>query len=628
MKNGTGSPDVSVSVEMSPNPMFGNPHLQSSGSRGSRDEVPENPDNTLMSDDDSTSSLRSLGNSFSSRKRGRPYTRGQRRQTVIAESASVETEHFEGINNVVHSWRTFWWAFLIHLVYPFGPIYVRVFNGLNAFKNLRFGFTTPTEFFFTHILLGLPSVVTVFALRDPVAMHIYKWELLALWFSHISRVLGIAVKYSHCPKHVLDEFLCHDVVNEAEAVTNDLMLPSGWFQPTYRQWLPIIKRAEDLASSSIAVQALTMGNGLRQHIEYVGNALVSSMDGIIRDYEERPEMKTAGFTVHRSTKSSAVDGEGNGVPVIEISVGLVVIALLDADNLKSAHVSMKANDLRSVVLGIIPSCLGIFFRLYKGEEGGGDHPASGLFIFTIVYCSFWNWWSFYRFLETAVVDYQRRYLLQYELLNMLHPNVMTDQKTGTSTVVPAMLNMRRGHNSAAYLCLRQTLKHLGKDYRLRLGWIVSYSMFVCVAFMVSFLQLAFSSAKRMGVEHVYAVWFLFTVSVFILRAIKWANKYNEVPTKELRYVDIQILQAYVDERKHLMLHDGTDNSKMLELQSNSIGFLQSLRMFIEHDDIHASIKIAGVRADWKLLQLVAVSFLGFLGTLVEVVGLETILGLE
>ena len=77
-----------------------------------------------------------------------------------------------------------------------------------------------------------------------------------------------------------------------------------------------------------------------------------------------------------------------------------------------------------------------------------------------------------------------------------------------------------------------------------------------------------------------------------------------------------------------MLHDGTDNSKMLELQSNSIGFLQSLRMFIEHDDIHASIKIAGVRADWKLLQLVAVSFLGFLGTLVEVVGLETILGLE
>ena len=28
-------------------------------------------------------------------------------------------------------------------------------------------------------------------------------------------------------------------------------------------------------------------------------------------------------------------------------------------------------------------------RLGKGLAGGGDHSASGVFIFSIVYCSFW-----------------------------------------------------------------------------------------------------------------------------------------------------------------------------------------------------------------------------------------------
>ena len=40
-----------------------------------------------------------------------------------------------GRPHVRHDWKIFWWAFFVHLLYPFGTLYVYFFNGKQAFEH-------------------------------------------------------------------------------------------------------------------------------------------------------------------------------------------------------------------------------------------------------------------------------------------------------------------------------------------------------------------------------------------------------------------------------------------------------------------------------------------------------------
>ena len=77
------------------------------------------------------------------------------------------------------------------------------------------------------------------------------------------------------------------------------------------------------------------------------------------------------------------------IPVLEVSAGIMLLAMVSSDRLKTTHFSFRRTALNAGFLALIASTIGIWCRLGKGQAGGGDHSASGVFIFSIVYCSFW-----------------------------------------------------------------------------------------------------------------------------------------------------------------------------------------------------------------------------------------------
>ena len=137
--------------------------------------------------------------------RSRVMSRAHRRNSTF-QAASTSIYTIKGQPHVVQDWGIFTWALLIHLFYPLGSLYVYLVDGKQCFENLRFGFGGFMQITFTHILFILPLVALIWILIEPSAMEEYGLEITVLWFSHFSRLIGIAVKYSHLDKLKLEEF--------------------------------------------------------------------------------------------------------------------------------------------------------------------------------------------------------------------------------------------------------------------------------------------------------------------------------------------------------------------------------------------------------------------------------------
>ena len=87
----------------------------------------------------------------------------------------------------------------------------------------------------------------------------------------------------------------------------------------------MIDEAEHAANASVNLNLITSGHGLALHMQFLGEKACDSVLTRIQDYLDRPEVKRRGFTVIKSQ----YEMEGSKHPVVEVSIGLLLIALLD-----------------------------------------------------------------------------------------------------------------------------------------------------------------------------------------------------------------------------------------------------------------------------------------------------------
>ena len=536
--------------------------------------------------------------------------------------SDVSVFAIQGQPQIKMDWKIFWWAFLVHFTYPLGTLYVYFVDGSRCFYNMRLGTGGFMQISFTHVLFLLPIIALVWMLADESAKSQYQWEIIVLWFSHFSRLIGIAVKYSHLNKYTFHQFKNADM-GEAQVIQANMMLPSGWFEPQLERWFHHLDDAEHLTNRTIGLHTLTLAHGLKQPMTYVGEVSVSKIKELIQPLVNNEQVKKEEWTIFEKVKRTV---NGDEVPVIEVSAGLILLSFLSSKDMSASHITFPRTLLNSAIFGLLSATIGIWYRMAKGLPGGGTHNASGFFIFTIVYCTFWNFWSFCTFLECAVIDSQRRYLLRKKLTDQLICKVSDD---GLFHILPKLINLRQGTNASTYIAMRQAIKSLGKDFRLRLQWIVSYCLFLCLIFMLSFFTLVGKKNKTFKEPQWYALYFLLSFGpCYILRALYWADKANSITSDvELRQFEIQIMQAHVEMNVTLRNSIDGKNKATLKIEQNTISFLRECTKFIARDDHLKPIRIVGVRADWKLLRGVVATILAFLITFAEFVGLEA-LGIE
>ena len=159
-------------------------------------------------------------------------------------------------------------------------------------------------------------------------------------------------------------------------------------------------------------------------------------------------------------------------------------------------------------------------------------------------------------------------------------------------------------------------------------WLVTYALFLVLCFFASFFHLALSVDKTFGMLQVYALYFTVVIGLFYaIQALYWANEANSIPHSELQALDLQIMQGHAELSTTLMFSKGaTAEKEIVEIEKNVLNSIQHISTYIERDSNINPIKIAGVRADWKMFQGFIAIVVGFIATMIELIGLETILG--
>ena len=288
--------------------------------------------------------------------------------------------------------------FLVHLLYPLGPIYIYLRYGKKPFRNLAFTCHSPQAFFLSHLPFIISLIAALWVLADRRAREIYGHEVVVMWLSQISRLLGVGVKYAFCDPEFFHSYLHSEDAAAVELAAKNLMLPSGWFSPSLEQWLPVIDRAEHMSNVSFCIQGMTIGKGLSQDVMFAGKENVEQMLEFIKPYKDLDEVKSREF---HATEGRGVEGymASKSIPTLRVSIGLLLIAMV-MDKRKDSKpfcfhpfVDMALN---SLFISLCFVCVGIFHRIFAlGQPGQGDHEAAGFFIFSIVYVSLFNYWAFF-----------------------------------------------------------------------------------------------------------------------------------------------------------------------------------------------------------------------------------------
>ena len=165
-------------------------------------------------------------------------TRRFRRYSTAKTYTSMHLREINGIPRIKNNRSIFIEIFLVHLLYPFSYVWLLYYYGETGLDNLGFSFKKVTSYVVTHIPFTILISLVIWAAVDQKGIwEVYYGELVTLFFMHISRLLAIAVKYSHVDRDALTSYLLHHDYGEAWKATGDLMLRTGWAAPTYEQWM-------------------------------------------------------------------------------------------------------------------------------------------------------------------------------------------------------------------------------------------------------------------------------------------------------------------------------------------------------------------------------------------------------
>ena len=125
----------------------------------------------------------------------------------------------------------------------------------------------------------------------------------------------------------------------------------------------MIDEAEHAANASVNLNLITSGHGLALHMQFLGEKACDSVLTRIQDYLDRPEVKRRGFTVIKSQ----YEMDGSKHPVVEVSIGLLLIALLDTHEKKKRKIERYLRICVYIIIVLAPSFVGIVYRSFGGK---------------------------------------------------------------------------------------------------------------------------------------------------------------------------------------------------------------------------------------------------------------------
>ena len=421
--------------------------------------------------------------------------------------------------------------FLYHISPPIlNNIAITLVEGHQAAKNQQMGRVLSFDNIirsFVYISLGL--FLSEFALTP--------LEIIMLFGFFVARSATIAVKYGYRSQCEMSKFHSEtDPEKAAKHLTQNLL--SAWINPAYNTVVKLIQLASEHASFKTNVDWFTQQENLKMKITFLGKercnevfkilevetgafgdgTLCPSLDNIGHKLDECGLQQELFGSIKGATRASG-EGQCNlgsmkctrqDVQYLQVPAGTLVSGLF----LQASRGSrLRAIILFwvSIVVILLVILLPMFVRtstihwfpdiarnnsitpIHNPKNNDG---VAGLAYAFFVIGGVINGLSLFMFVLCSVVDYSRRAKTLEIIRSLLRPTYCQDKKTKGFVVAPPLIDLRINQNIFGMNLMNQTMLFFGKEYLLRLQFVLSYVLLFLLLIVLDTLSRVFLSTEQ------------------------------------------------------------------------------------------------------------------------------------
>ena len=354
-------------------------------------------------------------------------------------------------------------------------------------------------------------------------------EMSVLTTLYISRALIIAVKYGFRPQAEMRKYHSETDPNKVNDSLSQNLL-STWMSPTYCTIVNQINLASEHAAFKTNIDWFTQQENLKMKITFIGKERCNKVFNDILDIkpgscagqpqamelDKCPQQTKLFGSVQGATRTdpsetelcelSTLCCERNDVHFLQVPAGMLISGLFlqttKGTNLLST-ILLWVGILFMVVLTLIPMFVRATTIAYFPEisqtnnitlvhSPGKNDSLAGLGYAMYIISSMMNGGSMLIFVLCSVVDYKRRFNTLEITRCLLRPHYSIKNKAlGSFIASPPAIDLRIRQNIFGINLIQQTMLWFGKEYLLRLQFVLSFVLVGLLVIIVDTLSAIF-----------------------------------------------------------------------------------------------------------------------------------------
>ena len=459
----------------------------------------------------------------------------------------------ESVGKVSCNFFVFLKQFIYHLLPPFvNCLLCRVLEGSQGATNQAMWSPSSSAisaffWYFTRCTEALPYLVLIFHYSGNAVSPTECGIMVAVW---LSRALMIGVKYSLRPTSALKKF--HAIRDKVEA-TNEMNknLLASWIHPSRSHVIDVVHAAAEYASLKSSIDWYTKGAKLSLPVIFVGkercrkvldylhvqksgnvNAEVCNKLDLDQHLETRfgpvegatrrdgkgcrrlsgVDVSACATTTIAASTTSASEQEMRSFSVkithLKVPTGTLLTALIM--NVSKANRSLQSLIskislvliffvvllplvTRAITLYYVPNATDPFTNSTISLILNIENPSMAwIGMASYMLASLGNGYAMMLFLFCSVVDYKRRSDTLCATRNMMRSSQEVRLHDGACVRSPPLVDLRMNDNVFGMCLVKDTLLFFGKEYLLRLQFLLSYLILVILLLTVRSLYLIFA----------------------------------------------------------------------------------------------------------------------------------------
>jgi hypothetical protein len=509
----------------------------------------------------------------------------QARKNQLHKQSMIRGNSRKAASKIRFNFVTFFKQLMYHLLPPiFSHTSIRLIEGYQAATNQMMWdpINGPGGLRTIVIVNLLSTMVWIAIILHYYGMMLSELECSLLVTCYFSRAFFIALKYAFRSTANMERFHKETDPKKVNEILGENLL-SSWMNPSYIQVVNLLQLASEHASFKTNVDWYTSQKNLKLTATFVGNERCKTVVEELLTIQEGSSTKGGCFgcgknkqTVDRTlytcklqkqlfgetVYSAQKSGENcqskldkNDMKYLQVPVGTLLSGVFLNASKGSSKVSLLVIILAFIlqlVFALCPIILRSITIQYYPEvamhhnitvisKSNENEIVAGTGVALYMFGCLSNGAAIFIFVSCSVIDYRRRAVTLEKCRSLLRPSHTHNRSERTFQVSPPLIDLRINSNIFVTSLMQQTMLFFGKEYLLRLQFVISYALIGISILIIRTLIIIFGGSGSLVSSNipslpiyldegvVFALGCTLLISGIIMASVTFANFANLEP---------------------------------------------------------------------------------------------------